>query len=280
MNWNAGDALLDCVASLRAASSAPVDVVVVDNASSDGSPDRLAAADPAVRLIRNSTNRGLAAANNQGLLAVSAPWVLISNPDVVYDRGAVDALVGAGERHERAGFVVPRLRHPDGELQTSAGELPTVTEALLGRAAQRRMALRTGEGTGFWRDGWAHDVECRIGRGHECAYLVRAAAVAEIGPQDERFVLDWEGVDWTARLRDAGWDVWFTPEAGAVHLGGVSLRQVPFRRLARSHLGMYRYFAKRRPLLAPVLAPVVAARFALKGVATAAGWTYERANRG
>ena len=99
--------------------------------------------------------------------------------------------------------------------------------------------------------------------------------------QDERFRLDWEGIDWMARFRDAGWEVWLCPAAEVVHLGGASIRQVPFRWVVSSHRGMYRYFAKRRPAYwRPVLASLFGARAAVKLAATAAGVAmYERGHR-
>ena len=121
-----------------------------------------------------------------------------------------------------------------------------------------------------------------IGRGHEAAYAVRRAAVEEVGLQDEGFRLDWEGIDWTARFRDAGWEVWLCPAASVVHLGGASIRQVPFRWVVSSHRGMYRYFAKRRPAYwRPALALAIGARAVVKLAATAGGMAmYERGHRG
>jgi hypothetical protein len=285
VNWNARPALADCLESLT--SSPPpggCEIIVVDNGSADGSVEWLRAHAPDVRLIANPDNRGLPAANNQGLAAAHAEALLICNPDVVFGDGAVAAMLDLLGRRPRAGIVVPRLRYPDGELQTSAGDLPTLGQALRGRQAQRSRA-GAGQPVGFWWDGWAHDEERPIGRGHEAAYLVRRAAVAEVGLQDERFPLDWEGIDWTARFRDAGWEVWLCPGAEVVHLGGASIRQVPFRWVVSSHRGMYRYFAKRRPVYwRPVLALMIGGRAVVKLAATAATQLggpamYERAHR-
>lgn len=276
VNWNSGAALAGCLASLAAAPPAALsEVVIVDNGSTDDSVDRATAVYPTARVIRNAANRGLPAANNQAMVASYGEAMLICNPDVTFAAGAVDALVATLERHPRAAFVVPRLLYTDGSLQTSAGELPTFVESLLGRQAARRRP-------GMWLEGWDHASECRIGRGHEAAYLVRRAAVAEIGLQDERFVLDWEGFDWTERAHALGWEVWFCPGAEVVHLGGVSIRQVPMRWIASSHLGMYRYWAKRKPRWArPLLAAAFGARGMAKVALHAAGLaTYERGHRG
>ncbi len=277
VTWNSRDTVLDCLAALRnSQSSVPWDAVVVDNASSDGTVDAVRETAPWAQVIANSGNRGLPAANNQGIRATAGSLVLVANPDTAIRTGAIDALVELLERRPRAAFAVPRLLHPDGSLQVSAGDLPTLGEALRGRQAERRRRGRSG----FWWDGWAHDEERQIGRGHEACYLVRRDAIDDFGLQDEAFFLDWEGIDWTARARARGWEVWFTPEAEVVHLGGTSIRQVPLRWIVNSHRGMYRYFAKRTSLvLRPFLAAIVAARGLMKVVALLVGKRadYERA---
>jgi GT2 family glycosyltransferase len=276
VTWNSRRAVVGCLESLRDhPPSTPWETVVVDNASTDGTVDAVRAAAPWARVITNAGNRGLPAANNQGIAATDTPYVLIANPDTTVQLGAVDALVELLTRRSRAAFAIPRLLHPDGSLHVSAGDLPTLRDALLGRQVQRR---RRQVGRGFWWDGWAHDEERRIGRGHEACYLVRRAAIDDVGPQDEAYFLDWEGMDWTARARDAGWEVWFTPEAEVVHHGGVSIRQAPWRWITRSHRGMYRYFATRRPaVLRPPLAALFATRALVKAAAMAFGLArYER----
>lgn len=288
VTWNSRGVVLDCLRSLAEhPASTPAEVVVVDNGSSDGTVAALAAAHPGrlegaeipVRVIANRTNRGLPAANNQGIVAARGDAIVICNPDTRFCRGAVDALLATLDRHPRAAFVVPRLLYTDGRQQTSAGDLPTLGEALLGRQAQRHRS--EGEPAGFWWDGWGHDEERAIGRGHEAAYVVRRAAVEEVGLQDEAYRLDWEGVDWTARMRAAGWEVWLCPDAEVVHVGGASIRQAPFRWIASSHRGMYRYFSRRTPAVArPALAIAIAARAVAKSAAAVAKWAdYERGHR-
>jgi GT2 family glycosyltransferase len=281
VNWNAKRELLECLESLNQhPPPEPWEVTVVDNGSRDGSVDAVKLEAPWVRVIANPDNRGLPAANNQGIVASSGDALLICNPDVVFTAGAISALVDLLDRRSGAGIVVPRLLYHDGALQTSAGDLPTLSGALLGRQLQRRRAR--GAKTGMWWDGWNHATEEVIGRGHEAAYLVRRSAVVEVGLQDERFRLDWEGIDWMDRFRAAGWQVWLCPDAAIIHLGGASIRQVPLRWVVLSHLGLYRYFAKRTPkYVHPMLGATVASRAVVKMAVTAAGVAmYERAHRG
>jgi GT2 family glycosyltransferase len=284
VNWNGGDTVVACLRSLlQHPPSVPWEAIVVDNASTDGSIERIRAELPWVRVIANARNRGLAAANNQGLLASRAPYALISNPDVLYRDGAVDALVDLMQRRPRAAFAFARMRDADGRGATCVGDLPTLPEALvgrwLGRAANSARGNGDGVARGFWWHGWDHGDETRVGHGIEACYLVRRDAVAEIGLQDEEFRLDWEGVEWCARARDAGWEVWFCPAAAVVHIGGVTLKQVPVRWVVWSHRGMWRYFRRRVPRPArPLLAGAIALRATVKlaAVAVDARGMYDR----
>lgn len=271
VTWNSGTVIGPCLRSvLETTQGQRIELVVVDNHSADDTVALARAAAPDATIIVNPANRGLAAANNQGLAAATGPDILICNPDVEFRPGAIAEMQAVLSRHPRAGWVVPRLVRPDGSLQTSAGDPPTLRHALLGRQAARRRAA--GSPSGFWWDGWAHDEERPIGRGHEAAYLVRRRAVDDVGPQDERYVLDWEGLDWSDRFSRAGWETWLAPAAEVLHHGGVSIRQVPYRAVVSHHRGMYRYFAVRRPVWArPLLAAAFAVRAAVKLAATAAG---------
>lgn len=258
VNWNAGSRLLDCVTSALAGGAD--EVVVVDNASTDGSADALQKS-PRVRLVANGSNRGLAAAMNQGAIASEGDVIVFSNPDVVFPAGGVAALAATLGRHARAGAVVPRSRFADGGLQTTAGQLPSLREALEGRQRQWRES-KWGSAEGFCWDGWPHDEEREVGRAGDVCFAVSRDALAQTGLFDERFPLDWETIDWSERLRRAGWEIWFTPSVEVAHHAGTSTGQAPVTRwVASTHTGMYRYFAKRAPAVArPALAVMFAAR--------------------
>ena len=273
VNWNSGGRLRRLVDSIeRHPPALSFQVIVVDNASHDRSAEL--ADRPWLRVIRLGRNVGLAAANNVGIRSSAGPYLLICNPDVELPPGGVDHMAEVLERHPRCAWVVPRLVGEDGRRQTSAGDLPTLTEALLGRRLSRRLGGDPGGGVagsgGMWWHDWPHDEEIAIRRGAEACYLVRRSAVEEIGLQDERFRLDWEGTEWAARAGAAGWEIWFDPATTVVHTGGVSIRQVPRRWVVQSHRGMYLYFAARtNPVWRPVLAAAVLLRAAIKLVAVA-----------
>jgi N-acetylglucosaminyl-diphospho-decaprenol L-rhamnosyltransferase len=261
VTWNSRQAVLECLASLVACPpSRRWEAIVVDNGSRDCTVEAVEREHPWAHIVPNARNRGLPAANNQGLLAARGEYVIVSNPDVVYGPGAIDALCDLLDRRPTAALAFARLLDPSGAVQTCAGDLPTVLEAIGGRARRTHGSATSG----FWWHGWAHDQEVQIGHGGESCYAARRSAVVEFGLQDERFRLDWEGIDWAARAREGGWEVWFCPAAQVIHGGGVSIRQARARWVVWSHRGMYLYFARRRPALRPLLAAAVAARAAAK----------------
>lgn len=262
VTWRSAATIGDCLRTLASSSSGiEVRIVVVDNASADETLEIVSAVAPDATVIANATNRGLAAANNQGLERAESDWILISNPDVRFEADTVRRMVECAQRHPDAGFVIPQLRNEDGSIQTSVGDLPRLREALLGR----RFAAGKGAADGYWWDGWDHGEEIEVRRGMEACYLVNPRAVAEVGPQDPAYFLDWEGVDWSARLVDAGWAIWFTPEARVTHIGAVSTSQARMRWIVRTHRGMYRYFAYRSPAWTrPALGSAIALRAMLK----------------
>jgi GT2 family glycosyltransferase len=279
VTWNAGRELDACLNSLRTCPpTGPWEAIVVDNASTDGTAEAIRSAHPWVRLVLNDQNRGLSFANNQGLRLAAGQVIVVSNPDVLYRPGAIDALVDLLQRRPRAAFAFAHIVGPDGTVQTSAGSLPRLIDALAGRQLVRRRS--TGSTTGFWWDGWTHDREQQIGHGLEACYAVRREAISEIGLQDERFWLDWEGIDWCARAHQLGWEAWFCPTADVVHIGGVSIKNAELRWVIASHRGMYRYFAKRNSVvLRPLLALLFSTRAAVKAVAVIAGGRmYDRAH--
>jgi len=263
VNWRARDVLLDCLAALLPPGT-PADqrqVLVIDNASGDGSVETVARRYPAVRQIRNPDNRGFARAVNQGLALAAAPFALVLNPDVVIRPAAIAALLEFMEREPGVAAAGPCLRNPDGSLQGSARRRPSVWTGLFGRSAcltrwfpgnpvSRRELMAIDE-----RVVQPRDVDWLSG----ACLMVRRRAWEQVGPMDERFFLFWEDADWCLRFRNAGWRVVYVPAASAIHRVGVSCAQ---RRLASTvdfHRSAYRLYRKHylRAPLHPMIALLV-----------------------
>ena len=245
VNYNAGAYLERCLASLEAhRGGIDVDVLVIDNASHDGSHIAAAQAHPWARLIPNPDNRGLSVAWNQGIRETDAPYVLLLNPDTEWWAGTLADLVHVAEVHPRAGLVGPLVRNSDGTVYPSGRVFPRVTDAVghafLGTIAPANRFTRR-----YHLDGWDRSTEREVDWVSGCCMLFPRRAFDEVGLLDEGFFLYGEELDIATRLRQAGWSVLFTPEVEIVHEIGVSTGRS--RRMLLMHSdSIYRYYRKHR----------------------------------
>lgn len=263
VNHNAGEYLLRCLRSItERAGGAELEIVVVDNASTDGSAEAAAAAFPRVRLIR-CENRGYAAGVNVGIRATSAPSILVLNPDAEIASGTLAGLVRLAEERPRAGAIGPMIRNPDGSVYPSGRMVPSLTTAV-GHAFLGPIWPRNPFTRRYHLADWDRSTERRVDWISGAAFLLRRAALEDVGPLDERFFLYAEEVDLLKRLREAGWEIVFTPSLEVVHERGVSTGRS--RRMHLIHAeSVYRYFEKHhahgwRRILLPLARLVLRAR--------------------
>lgn len=228
--------LARCLASLEAAAAAAAlatEIIVVDNASSDGSVELLARHFPRARVLANRANLGFAAANNRGLAEVHAGVALLLNSDAFVTAGALRGALDTLRTTPRAGLVGLRIVNEDGSAQAADGRFPTLWADIRTSAGLDRRPRRDGPAaTGVRPTDWVHGA---------CMF-VRTAAVRQVGPLDERFFMYSEEVDWCRRFRAAGWEVWYRGDLAVVHLGGASHTDDLRRRAAlyRGRLGLRR----------------------------------------
>lgn len=244
VNHNTGDYLARCTSSIASsAGGLGIEIVVVDNASSDGSAERAAA--PGIRVIRNADNRGFAAAANQGIGATEAPLILLLNPDAAIVGGSPEALVKVARERPRAGAIGALVRNPDGTIQPSARRVPRLGEALahafLGPIWRGNPWTRS-----YTMAGWDRASEREVEWVSGSAMLLRREAIAEVGAFDEGYFMYVEDVDLCTRLRRAGWEVLFSPELEVVHQIGVSTHGQRGRMAFAHSDSIYRYFVKHR----------------------------------
>ena len=252
--WNAAERLPRLLRSLLAEQAAglPLEVVVVDNASRDGTAGLVAREFPAVRVVASERNLGYAAGQRLAAGHATAPALLFLNDDLEVPPGALRALLDALAAHPEAVAVGPALTDADGALQRSAGPLPTA-----GAAFHRLRWLRW---TGLFRRAHAAfrqaplppagPVPCLMG----AALLVRRAALSHTG-WDPGFPFGLEDADLCARLGAQG-PLWFAPQVRLLHVGGVASALNPLRVVRGYELGWVRYLARHDPRawVAPLLA--------------------------
>ena len=212
-----------------------VEILVVDNGSTDGTVDLIRARFPGVRVVE-SENRGLAAGWNTGIGTTTAEHVLLLNADAWLVGDAFGALVAAADRHLRAAVVGPRLLNVDGTLQRSVRGYPTLWRLATEYLYLRKLAPRSRALNAFYGAGFDHDSEREVEWVMGACLLVRRAAYDEVGPFDERYFMFSEEVDWMRRAADRGWSVVFTPEARCVHVGGAAHGGRLFRENVSGHL--------------------------------------------
>ena len=229
--------LEQCLESVRG-----VETVVVDAGSTDGTLELVRERFPDVRLLEIE-NRGLAAGWNEGVRETSGRYVLLLNADAWLVGDALATLVSVADANPDAAVVAPRLRNPDGTLQRSVRGFPTVWRIATEYLFLRKLAPRSRALNAFYAGGFDHesvyDAEVLMG----AVWLVRRAAIDEVGPADDAFFLFSEETDWAYRFRAAGWKLVFFPGAGATHVYGASHGGRLFVENLRGHL---RFLRKHR----------------------------------
>jgi len=266
VNYEAGSLLLDCVRSVLADTSAgPVDLVVVDNGSRDGSIDALIAALPDVRVVRAPGNVGYARAANLGTAATKAAIVAVLNPDTVLEAGAARALLDRIVGEPRLAACGPRLRNLDGSDYPSGRTFPSIPVAV-------------GHGLlGLW---WPRnpftvryrqlDADPAVPRLVDwvsgAAIWLRRTALDEVGGWDERYFMYVEDTDLCWRLRRAGWEVSYEPSAVIVHAQGASASRRPYRMMLEHHRSAWRFAKTRLTGSRAILLPLAAVYFAVRAV--------------
>ncbi|MCU1527343.1 MAG: N-acetylglucosaminyl-diphospho-decaprenol L-rhamnosyltransferase [Frondihabitans sp.] len=257
ITFSPGDTLESFIRSLDSEEAARDNVVVVDNGSTDGAPERAALENDHVTLVRSPGNVGYGSAANIGVATFGddIDWVLVCNPDTQVTEGAVDTLLAAADENPRAGVLGPKILEPDGTIYPSARALPSIRNGI-GHAVL----------SGIWptnpwtrryqqRDVSASDTTTRVGWLSGAFLLIRRTAFEDVGGFDDDFFMYFEDVDLGRRMAAAGWDNLFVPQATVVHIGGASTEKVADVMIKAHHRSAYQYIAKTHP--GPAWVPIL-----------------------
>jgi GT2 family glycosyltransferase len=229
VTWNNRDTINRC---LDAALGADVstEIVVIDNASQDGTADYVASCYPFVMLLRNSENRGFAAANNQGIACARGRFILILNPDAFLHKGTLEFLVRYLDTHHNVAVVGPQLLNEDGSVQSSRRRAPT---RWTGFYESTQLQQWFGENALTRRyyvadrsDYEQQEIDWITG----ACMLVRATAIAQAGSFDPGFHMYSEELEWCLRFKRYGWHIVYVPNVQVTHLLGHSSGQDILRR--------------------------------------------------
>lgn len=244
VSWNTRELLRSCLASVAAQIlEGESEIVVVDNASSDGSPEMVARDFPEVRLLRNEENRGFAQAVNQGMAASKGKYVLLLNSDAVLCTDALQKMLSVFHTYENVGIVGARILNVDGSFQVGFAPFPTLrTEAthLFGwPKVARRLGVHSRKAE---RELGEREVDWVCGA---CLMAAREA-LEQMGGLDEHYFMYSEEVDWCFRMREGGWKVYYAGGAEALHWGGESSKQQSAENLVRLWRSKVLFFEAHR----------------------------------
>lgn len=270
VNWNTAAILRECLTSVAAhLGSISHEVIVVDNASSDGSPEMVAAESPAVRLIRNGDNRGFGVANNQGMRLARGDWLLLLNSDT----RLVDSSVADLSRHVRneTGLAMAhcRLVYPDGRLQHTTYRFPSLRRVLLEDLGLYKLLGERRAGGALLGGYWGHDEERDVDAVAGAFMLLPRVVFEQTGGFDERLFMYGEDIEWCRRIRQRGGRIRFYPQASIEHVGHASTDM----RMGDERVALC--LRRERDLYVSSAGPIRGAAFTwVKLSGTAARWGY------
>lgn len=243
VSWNTRELLRDLLPSLLAVDRA--EVIVVDNASSDGSPEAVESGFPEVRLIRSPRNLGFAGGVNLGFANSSHRLILLVNTDTGVLPGAIEALRDYAVAHPEAGVVGPLVRNKDGSLQISCWRFPSLLNLVLSATYLYKLFPRSAI-LNRERLAGRLDRPAPVDAVSGCFFLVRREAIERAGPFDERYFMYAEETDFCFRVWRAGLEVHYAPIAEIVHFGGASAKLAARRNFLEYRRSVIRFFVLHR----------------------------------
>ena len=265
VNWNTRDLLAQCIESVyRTVMGISFEIIVVDNASADGSADRVRERFPQVQLLQNDENVGFARANNQAAVASKGRYLLLLNSDALLQAGAVQALLDLAKAQPHAGVAGAQLRNLDGSFQASHSPFPTLwREILILSGLGRWLFGRQYPSHGPDENRGPQEVDYVEG----ACLLVRHEAYMAVGGLDEGYFMYAEDVDLCRTMCQQGWQVWYQPTAVVTHLGGGSSASRRPEREADLYASRVRFFRKHcGPFAAWLLVTLILGATATKTV--------------
>jgi len=229
VSWNTRDILRNCLKSVyEQTKNITFEVILIDNASSDGTAEMVRNEFPHVNLIKNSQNRGFAAANNQGMKIARGKYILLLNPDTIILNAAINKTLVFAEQNPEAGVIGCQAFWPDGRRQNTCFKFPSLKLVAIASLCFFRMAkpfhipLLHPDRYLNYDFNLQHDVDIVAG----CFFLIRKNVIEKVGMFDEQFFMYGEEAEWCYRIQKAGWRIRYFPDAHIVHIYGASSSQV------------------------------------------------------
>lgn len=264
VSWNTRDILRDCLQSVyEQAGDVNFEVIVIDNASIDGSVEMVRYEFPEVTVIENSENRGFAAANNRGIAVAKGRYVLLLNSDTIVLENAIAGTVSFADAHPTAAVVGCRVLNPDKTLQPTCFMFPSLLNMFLSSSYLYKLFPRNRffgrEAMTWWDRQNIREVDVVKG----CFMLIRKEAIREVGVMDEQYFMYCEETDWCYRFKRTGWNTLYNPGTEIIHLGGASTGQIAGEMLLQLRASRLIFLRKHKSLAVYTIACLLTAIFFL-----------------
>ena len=247
VSWNVRKDLVECLKSIK--KNPPehdFEIIVIDNASKDGSIQAVTKDFPEVKTILNSQNRGFAAANNQGIAASNSQYILLLNPDTILHPNALNILIRFMDENNNAGACGPKLLNKDQSTQPSARHFPTFRAALYRHTAFRLLPIFKAQYKKWLMKDFDHNHQTDVDQLMGAALMLKRSVIDNIGNLDENFFMYYEEVDLCFRIKQAGYRIAFIPKATITHTAGRSAEQIPVKKRIMMLTSLLKFFRKHR----------------------------------
>lgn len=280
VNTNNRELLRKCVDTIfDTVRETTYEIIVVENASTDGSFEMLTSKYPSVRVIRNTEKQGYGKCHNHAIRASKGDCILILNEDMEMLEGAVDRMVAKAESIDNLGVLGCRIVNPDHTLQHSCFTFPTLGGELFEALFPQTVVF--GESTARSKMYyWQHDTERQVDIVVGCCMLLPRRAVEVVGMFDPAFFVYSEEHDLCRRMRDAGLKVVFTPESEMIHIGGQTSKRMSLKMALVQLESRMKYFRKHEgPVAAAVFRVILAVAAAVRLVGWGAVYPFARDRR-
>ena len=239
ISWNAKEYLLRCLNSIKKSKILiKHEIIVLDNASEDGSQDIVENLFPEIKLIKSEINLGFAKANNVAIKESKAPYVCLINSDVEIDAGCIDKLYEYIQKNSSIGILGPKVLNKDGSLQKSFRNAPNIRNSLARALAidSLQVLLR--------RNNEEQSIPKKVDVLTGCFWLIRREALEQIGLLDESFFIYGEDLDLCKRMWEGGWSVIYYPWVEIIHWGGASSSNAPIDFYIEQQRTNFQYWKK------------------------------------
>jgi GT2 family glycosyltransferase len=256
VNWNTKENLKECLDSLHVKKlDFSFEVIVVDNASSDGSGKMVSKRYPQVLLLANEENVGFSRANNQAIELCRGRYVLLLNPDTVVLGSCLERMLDFMEKHPEAGAAGCKILNTRGELEPfrSAKRFPTPLTKFFVDLQWDRLFPRIRLFGQYSMMDWDRSEEKEIDVLSGAFMFVRKKIIQEVGLLDESFFLLAEDIDWCRRIKQGNWKILFNPDAEIIHHSGKAIDQVVSTRLKNAIFSHLLYFEKHNRRIDPIV---------------------------